>query len=140
MPDHDFRCGDLLICVSRDYASQLNIGGLIGIVMGTKPHHIRLWYETLKRSFWLTYDLLRKTDEAPSPLLKRIQTISYLLNAEEWELEETDKTCRLICYVDEVALETLEELRVYMDIDYQNLSLFPEGMGRMIAQVDWLKP
>ena len=108
--------------------------------MGTKPHHIHIWFESLKRSFWLNYDILRKIiDIELSPLVRRIQTLSYLLNAEEWELEEPDDRYRLILYLDAVTLETLQEIRGYLDIDYHALSLFPEGMGRMIAQIDWQK-
>jgi len=140
MPDHNFRCGDLLRCTSKYYAQQLGIEGQLGIVMGSKPHHIHLWYETQKRSFWLSYDILRKTKDAqPSPLMARIQVLAYSLNAEEWELEETENEYRLLCYVDEVPFETLQELRSYLDIDYQSLSMFPEGMGRMIAQIQWSK-
>ena len=140
MPDHDFRCGDVVRCTSKDYSLQLNITGLPGIVMGTKPHHIHIWFESLKRSFWLNYDILRKiVDIELSPLVRRIQTLSYLLNAEEWELEELDDRYRLILYLDAVTLETLQEIRGYLDIDYHALSLFPEGMGRMIAQIDWQK-
>jgi hypothetical protein len=140
MPDHDFRSGDVVRCTSKDYSQQLNITGLSGIVMGTKPHHIHVWFEQLKRGFWLNYDILRKLPEADlTPLLRRIQTLSYLLDAEEWELEETAERFRLILYLDAVSLETLQEIRGYLDIDYQALSLFPEGMGRMIAQIDWMK-
>jgi len=140
MADHDFRCGDILRCVSQYYAEQLDIVGESGIVMGTKPHHIHLWFEGKNRSFWLTYDLLRRVkDTAISPLVKRIQQITYQLNAEEWELEETPETRRLICYVDQVSLEMLDELRSYLDVDYHSLSLGPEGMGRMLARVEWAK-
>lgn len=140
MADHDFRCGDIVRCVSPYYAEQLRIAGQDGIVMGTKPHHIHVWYESQKRGFWITYDILRRIAEASvTPLLERIQSISYMLNAEEWELEENAEVHRLICYVDEESLETLIELRAYLDIEYKTLALKPEGMGRMIAQVEWLK-
>lgn len=108
--------------------------------MGTKPHHIHVWYESQNRGFWITYDILRRSAEPSlSPLLERIQNISYMLNVEEWELEENAELHRLICYVDEESLETLIELRAYLDIEYKSLALKPEGMGRMIAQVEWLK-
>jgi hypothetical protein len=140
MPDHDFRCGDLLRCTSRYYAEQLNIVGEYGIVMGTKPHHIHMWYEPQKRSYWLNYDILRRVEDAePSRLISRIQMVAYSLNAEEWELEETESYYKLICYVDEVSFETLQDLRNIFDIDYHSLSLFPEGMGRMIAQIQWAR-
>src|SRR3972149_8156164 len=130
MPDHDFQCGDLLRCTSRDYAQQLQITGLHGIVMGTKPHHIHVWFERQKRSFWLTYDILRKVEDAElTPLLSRIQVLAYSFKAEEWELEETESRYKLLCYVDEVSFETLLQVRNYLDRDYQTLSLFPEGMG-----------
>ena len=140
MTDHSFRCGDLVRCVSKSYTEQLGITGLYGIVMGTKPQHIHLWFETPNRSFWLNYDILRKAPEAEtSGLIRRIQTLTYALNAEEWELESAKETYKLICYVDEVSFETLQELRSYLDIDYHSLSLSPEGMGRVIAQVQWNK-
>ena len=140
MADHDFRCGDIVRCISPYYAEQLRITGLDGIVMGTKPHHIHVWYEAQKRGFWITYDILRRAhDPSPTPLLRRIQTIAFLLNAEEWELEETAEVHRLLCYVDEEPLETLLELRAYLDVEYKSISLKPEGMGRMIAQIEWLK-
>jgi hypothetical protein len=140
MPDHSFRCGDILICVSKYHAQQLGIGGEHGIVMGTKPHHIHLWFETSRRSYWINYEILRKSDDAElSPLLDRIQFLSYGLGAEEWELEETAEQFTLLCYVDEVPFETLQEVRSYLDVDYVALSLGPEGMGRMIARVQWLK-
>jgi len=138
MADHSFRCGDLVRCVSKYYSEQLGIIGLHGIVMGTKPQHIHVWFEAPNRSFWLNYDILRKVAEVDaSPLLTRIQSLTYSLNAEEWELENHGETYRLICYVDEVSFETLQDLRSYLDIDYHSLSLSPEGMGRVIAQVEW---
>jgi hypothetical protein len=140
MADHQFRCGDLLECTSKYYAEQLNILANYGIVMGTKPHHIHLWFESQNRSFWLTADMLRKVEDAePTPLIDRIQMIVYSLNAEEWELEQTAQMYKLICYVDELSFETLQELRTYLDVDYEGLSLYPEGMGRMIAQTQWSK-
>jgi hypothetical protein len=141
MADHDFRCGDIVRCISPYYAEQLRITTQHGIVMATKPHHIHVWFEAQKRGFWITYDILRRIPEPElTPLLERIRTLAYLLNAEEWELEETAEVYRLICYVDEEPLETLMELRASLDIHYRALSLKPEGMGRMIAQIEWLKP
>ena len=139
MSDHDFRCGDLLECVQPYYSQQLNISGQYGIVMGTKPHHIRLWYEQQKRSFWLTYDILKRIETEPTPLLHRIRTLVYGVDAEEWELEETPDLYKLISYTHEASLETLQELRSYLDIDYHSLVLYPEGMGRMIIQFEWNK-
>lgn len=111
-----------------------------GIVMGTKPHHIHVWFEPKKRSFWLTYDLLTKLETADlSPLEEHIQFIVSMLNAEEWELEETAERYRLLCYVDEIPFETLLALKSYLDVDYAGLTLGPEGMGRMIATVQWVK-
>jgi hypothetical protein len=140
MPDHSFECGDILRCTSKYYSEQLNIVGRAGIVMGTKPHHIHLWFPALNRSFWIAYDILRRDDEAELlPPVDRIRTIVYSLKAEEWELEETKELYRLICYVDELTFETLVELRSYLDISYHSLKLSPEGMGRVICQVEWLK-
>lgn len=140
MADHDFRAGDIVRCISRYYAEQLRITGDHGIVMGAKPHHIHVWYETQNRGFWITYDILRRVPEPQlTPLLRRIQSIAFLLKAEEWELEGTPEMHRLLCYVDEESLETLMELRAYLDTEYHSLSVKPEGMGRMIAQVEWLK-
>lgn len=138
MADHNFRSGDLLRCTSKYYSEQLNISGEHGIVMGTKPHHIHLWYENLRRSFWISYDVLRRVEDLEiSPLLAKIRLIAYTFQAEEWELEESGDTYKLICYIDQVSLETLQEIRSYLDINYQSLSLSPEGMGRMIVQIEW---
>lgn len=140
MPDHAFQPGDVLRCTSKYYAEQLNITGHHGIVMGTKPHHIHMWFESLNRSFWIPFDILRTAEDAEvSKLVERIRTIVYSLRAEEWEFEETSELFRLICYVDEVSFETLLELRTYLDISYASLKLAPEGMGRVIAQVEWAK-
>jgi hypothetical protein len=140
MADHSFRCGDILICVSKYHAQQLGIEGQAGIVTGTKPHHIHLWFEPTRRSYWISYDILRKAEEIdPSTLYDRIQFLCYGLGAEEWELEENAEQFTLLCYVDEVPFETLQEIRSYLDVDYVALSLGPEGMGRMIARVQWLK-
>src|SRR3990172_4407695 len=108
MPDHDFRCGDILYCASKYYAQQLNIEDQYGIVMGTKPQHIHVWYERSKRGFWLNYDILKRVVETEiSPLFSRIQLVAYSLKAEEWELEETAEHYKLLCYIDEVSVETL---------------------------------
>ena len=140
MPDHSFRCGDILRCVSRYHAEQLNISGLSGMVMGTKPHHIHLWFETLNRSYWITFDILKKAeDPVLTPLQSRIQTVCFALNAEEWELEETPEIYRLLCYIDQATLEQLQDLREAFADSYVSLSLYPEGMGRMIAQTEWKK-
>lgn len=140
MAEKTFRCGDFVRCTSTYYAQQLDIGGQLGIVMGTKPHHIHVWFESQKRSYWLSYDILRAVEEPePGPLLQRIQTISYAVNAEEWELEEGAEFYKLLCYVDELSFEMLLELRSYLDVDYQALTLAPEGMGRMIAQFTWIR-
>ena len=140
MPDHSFQPGDVLRCTSKYYAEQLNITEDYGIVMGTKPHHIHLWFETLNRGFWIPFDILRPVEDADvSSLLDRIRTIVYFLRAEEWELEENSELYRLICYVDEITYETLVELRSYLDVSYISLKLAPEGMGRVIAQVEWGK-
>ena len=140
MADHNFRCGDALICVSKYHAEQLGIEGKHGLVMGAKPHHIHLWFEPTRRGFWINFNILRKVDDVDlSPLADRIQFLAYSLNAEEWELEETAEAYTLLCYVDEIPFETLQELRAYLDIDYVALSLGPEGMGRMIAKVQWAK-
>jgi hypothetical protein len=140
MPDHNFRCGDVLRCTSPYYANQLEIDGQNGIVMGTKPYHIHLWFETQNRSFWLTYDILRKVEDPElTPLFKRLQLLVYLLDAEEWELDENEGEGKLICYVDKVPFETMLEIRNYLDFDYRSLSFYPEGMGRMIAQIEWAK-
>ena len=140
MPDHDFRCGDFVRCTSKYYAEQLNIVGHIGIVMGTKPSHIHVWFETQKRSFWINADILRRAEDvSSSPLLQRIQTLAYALDAEEWELEEPGDSYKLICYVNEITFETLQEIRHYLDIDYQSLTMGPEGMGRMLTTVQWAR-
>jgi len=139
MPDPAFRCADFVRCTSTYYAQQLNIGGQVGIVMGTKPHHIHVWFESQKRSYWLNYDILRTVEDSDSKLLQRVQILSYEVNAEEWELEETTETYKLLCYVDELTFETLLEIRSYLDVDYQAMSLGPEGMGRMIAQFTWIR-
>ena len=89
MPDHSFQPGDVLRCTSKYYAQQLNITEDYGIVMGTKPHHIHLWFETLNRGFWIPFDILRPVEDADvSSLVDRIRTIVYFLRAEEWEMEE----------------------------------------------------
>ena len=140
MPDHEFRCGDILNCISRYHAQQLGIEGSPGIVMGTKPHHIRLWYESTKRSYWINFDILQEVEEGEvSRLFDRIQFFCYSLDAEEWELEETAENYTLLLYVDEVPFETLQQLRTYLDVDYISLSLGPEGMGLMITKIQWLK-
>jgi hypothetical protein len=140
MPDHSFQCGDVLRCTSKYYAEQLNILGHYGIVMGTKPHHIHVWFESLNRGFWIPFDVLQTVEDiSVTPLVDRIRNIVYFLRAEEWELEETEELYRLICFVDEVTFETLVELRSYLDISYISLKLAPEGMGRVIAQVEWGK-
>jgi hypothetical protein len=140
MADHNFRCGDALICTSRYNAEQLNIHGLHGIVMGTKPHHIHVWFEGSRRGYWINYEILRKVEDLElSRLEDRIQFFAYSLNAEEWELEENPENYTLLCYVDEIPLETLQELRAYLDIDYVAISLGPEGMGRMITRIQWAK-
>lgn len=140
MPDHTFQPGDVLKCTSKYYADQLNISQDYGIVMGTKPHHIHLWFETLNRGFWIPFDILKPAEDIEvSKLVDRIRTIVYFLRAEEWELEESAELYRLICYVDEVTYETLVELRSYLDVSYISLKLAPEGMGRVIAQVEWEK-
>ncbi len=108
--------------------------------MGTKPHHIHVWFEPSRRSYWINFEILKKVEGVDlSRLLARIQLLSYSLQAEEWELEETPEHYRLLCYIDEVSLETLNDLRTALDIDYGSLSLSPEGMGRMIARVEWSK-
>ena len=138
MPDHDFRCGDVLYCTSQYYAQQLNIEGQYGIVMGTKPNHIHLWFESNRRSFWLNYDILRRPEGIElTPLFSRIQLLTYALKAEEWELEQTEDSTKLLCYIDEVSFETLQELKMYLDFEYQSMTLSPEGMGRMIVQIQW---
>lgn len=140
MADHNFRCGDALFCISKYHAEQLGIAGQAGIVMGTKPHHIHLWFEPSRRGYWINYDILRKAEDIElSRLADRIQFLAYSLNAEEWELEETAETYILLCYVDELPYETLQEVRAYLDIDYVSLSLGPEGMGRMITRIQWAK-
>ena len=140
MSDHNFRCGDALICVSKYHAQQLGIEAQPGLVMGTKPHHIHLWFEASRRSYWINYEILRKADDTDlSKLSDRIQFFSYSLNAEEWELEESAENYTLLCYVDEIPFETLQELRAYLDIDYVSLSMGPEGMGRMITKIQWAK-
>jgi hypothetical protein len=140
MADHNFRCGDVLMCFSKYHAQQLNIAGQPGIVMGTKPHHIHVWFESSRRAYWISFDILRRVEDADlSPLLDRIQFLTYSLNAEEWEIEENPEQVTLICYVDEIPFETLQEIRAYLDIDYIALSLGPEGMGRMITRVQWAK-
>src|ERR1051325_3040876 len=109
MADQDFRCGDFLRCPSPYSAQQLNIIGQYGIVMGTKPHHIHLWFESQNRSFWLNYDILKRVEDLESsPLLARIQLLVYAVNAEEWELEGTDSLYKLLCYVDQLSFETLQ--------------------------------
>ena len=129
-----------MICVSKYHAAQLGITGQHGIVMGTKPHHIHLWYESSRRSYWISYDILRKVDDVElTRLADRIQFLTYSLNAEEWEFEENNEQITLLCYVDEIPLETLQELRAYLDVDYVAISLGPEGMGRMITRIQWLK-
>ena len=140
MADHNFRCGDALICVSKYHAEQLGIQGLHGLVMGTKPHHIHLWFESSNRSYWINYEILRRVEEAElSRLEDRIQFFTYSLNAEEWELEQNSENYTILCYVDEIPFETLQELRAYLDIDYVSISLGPEGMGRMITRIQWAK-
>lgn len=140
MPDHDFQCGDILLCVSKYHADQLGITGRQGIVMGTKPHHIHLWFESSGRSFWIKTETLRRVDDPDlSPLLARIRMLAYQLNAEEWELEETAELHRLLCYVDEVPFETMQEIRSLLDFDYHAMTFAPEGMGRMIAKIEWAK-
>ena len=140
MADHNFKCGDALICVSKYHARQLNIEGHPGIVMGTKPHHIHLWFEASRRGYWISFDLLRRVEDVElSKLADRIQFLAYSLNAEEWELEETPEQFTLLCYVDEIPFETLQELKAYLDLDYVAISLGPEGMGRMITRIQWLK-
>ena len=108
--------------------------------MGMKPHHVHLWFESQRRSFWLTYDILEKVEENDkSPLLTRLQFLNYALDAEEWELEETGEQYKLISYIDRASFEMLVELRHYLDFEYQSISLYPEGMGRMIIQIEWSK-
>jgi hypothetical protein len=140
MADHNFRCGDVLMSISKYHAQQLSIEGQPGIVMGTKPHHIHVWFEPSRRAYWINYDILRQFEDAEvSPLLDRIQFLTYSLNAEEWEIEESPEQVTLICYVDEIPFETLQEIRAYLDIDYVAISLGPEGLGRMITRVQWAK-
>ena len=82
--------------------------------------------------------MLRRVEDLEiSPLLAKIRLIAYTFQAEEWELEESGDMYKLICYIDQVSFETLQEIRSYLDINYQSLSLSPEGMGRMIVQIEW---
>lgn len=132
---------DLVICrTTYPFATQLRVGGEIGIILDFRKDTCRVFYESLFQSFWLPSEYLRKVRESEAaglPLLLRLRHLLRLVGATECEFERLGEGYRLSAYIDDLPGVTLDEVRRFLDTSLINFAAHPFGMSKMILELDF---
>jgi hypothetical protein len=128
--------GDFIYCRSEYHRDQLGIPRDAGLVLEVKRSNYRLLYGT-DRFFWLPEDALTRIDGEVNTrtLAGRLHWIIKRFGALDCELVTVDDLHRATFRVDHMEDQTVDELRALLGADFVTLSLVPEGMAFMLAEV-----
>ena len=128
--------GDFIYCRSAYHRTQLDIPKDAGLVLEVKRSNYRLLYGSGKFC-WLPEETLTRIDGEVNTrtLAGRLHWIIKRFGALDCELLTMDGVHRATLRVDHIEDETVDELRQMIGKDFVSLSLVPEGMAFMLAEV-----
>jgi hypothetical protein len=128
--------GDFIYCRSAYHRGQLDIPREAGLVLEVKRSNYRLLYGSDKFC-WLPEETLTRIDGKVNTrtLAGRLHWIIKRFGALDCELLTMDGVHRATLRVDHMEDDTVDELRKLIGEDFLSLSLVPEGMAFMLAEV-----
>ena len=128
--------GDFIYCRSAYHRRQLEIPTDAGLVLEVKRSNYRLFYGRDKFC-WLPEETLTRIDGEVNTqtLAGRLHWFIKRFGAQDCELLTLDGVHRATLRVDHMEDDTVDELRQMIGDDFVSLSLVPEGMAFMLAEV-----
>jgi len=128
--------GDFIYCRSAYHRSQLGIPTDAGLVLEVKRSNYRLFYGRDKFC-WLPEETLTRIDGEVNmrTLAGRLHWIIKRFGAQDCELLTMDGVHRATLRVHHMDDQSVDELRQMIGEDFVSLSLVPEGMAFMLAEV-----
>lgn len=128
--------GDFVYCRSKRYRDSLQLPQELGLVIEVKRANYKLLYASDKRA-WVPRDMLAKVPasaECPPFLL----TLNFLLrrvNAHECEIVSASGVHHVTARIDVLDHTTVDEIRSFLADKFVSLSVVPEGMAFMLAEI-----
>jgi hypothetical protein len=128
--------GDFIYCRSPYHREQLGIPKDAGLVLEVKRSNFRLLYGT-NQFCWLPEEVLTRIDGEVNlnTLAGRLHWILKRFDALDCELVTVDGIHRATFRVDHMDDVAVDELRSMIGSDFVSLTLVPEGMAFMLAEV-----
>ena len=135
-PARRIEVGDFTYCRSAYHRDQLDIPTDAGLVLEVKRNHYRLLYGG-NRCFWLPGHTLARLDGDVNTrtLAGRLHWIIKRFGAHDCELRVDDGLCQATMRVTAIDDRSVDALRALLGADFLGLSLAPEGMAFMLAEV-----
>lgn len=128
--------GDFIYCRSPYHREQLGIGKDAGLVLENKRSNYRVLYGT-NQFCWLPEEVLTRIEGEVNlrTVAGRLHWILKRFDALDCELVTLEGVHRATFRVDRMDDRTVDELREMLGTDFVSLTLVPEGMAFMLAEV-----
>ncbi len=128
--------GEFIYCGSPYHRSRLNIPKDAGLVLEVKRSNFRILYG--RSTFcWLPEDVIVKIDGIvdTTTFAGRLHWIIKRLKALDCELLSEADLHKATFRIDQFDQDVLDDIRALLKADFLELSLVPEGMAFMLAEV-----
>lgn len=128
--------GDFIYCRSAYHRDRLGIPKDAGLVLEVKRSNYRLLYGT-EKFCWLPEEALTRIDGDVNTrtLAGRLHWIIKRFGALDCDLVGKDGIQRATLRVDRIDDQAVDDLRGLLGEDFAGLTLVPEGMAFMLAEV-----
>ncbi len=135
-PSHSIHVGDFVYCRSKHYRDSLQLPEELGLVIEIKRSNFKVLYANDKRC-WLPLETIAKMrpEVDHSTFAEKLQYIIKKVHAHQVEIVSKDGSHLLSLQIDEMDHTTVDDLRKFLGKSFISLTIVPEGMAFMQAEV-----
>ncbi len=130
--------GDFVYCRSPYHRDQLGIPREAGLVLEIKRSNYRLLYGS-EKFCWLPRETIVRVDGEVNleTLAGRLHHLMKALDPLDCELVSEGNTHRAALRIDRIDADLVDTLREFLGPDFVSLSVVPEGMAFMLAEIEF---
>jgi hypothetical protein len=128
--------GDFVYCRSKRYRESLGLPQEAGLVIEIKRANYKVLYASDKRA-WVPRDALARVPASTdyAPFLRTLHFLLRRVNAHECEVVSAADAHHLSARIDEIDHVTVDEIRAFLGEGFVSLTVVPEGMAFMQAEI-----
>ena len=132
--------GDFIYCRSPYHRDQLSIPEAAGLVLEIKRNNYRLLYGS-EQFCWLPGETIVRVDGEinAKTLAGRLHYLIKALNPLDCELISLPNLYKATLRIDHIDDNLVDKIRELLGSDFLSLSVVPEGMAFMLAEVNFKK-